>query len=435
MAGGDRKHGFANHRRILSLSTITLLLGAALGLFFASNALAVPPEVIFDAPSPADGALINTRTPGFAFHSDPAATRWECSSDGGATFGTCNIGNSGFTFSSLNDGPYTFVARAYDLDDNVIADGTRTFTVDATPPSVTITGPTGPTNADPVEFSFSSDDPAATFRCALNGTALSDCTSPQSFSAVPPGDHTFTVEAKDVAGNTNSQQQAFLVDVSPPETTIDSGPSDGSSTATPSFTFSASEPATFSCQLDGQVFLNCQSPFTTPGLADGPHDLQVTATDVAGNADPTPAQRFFTVHVPSVTTSTGPPTTSSNPTKFVGSFVLISGKRAELSRTRKVAVRLNCSGNRNCAGSVILTSAKRVRIDRRHKRRGRIIRLGSAKFAIPAGKTATVTITISRGKARIVRRLHRLDARVTVNDKDGAGRARSSTRTIRLRAR
>lgn len=85
-------------------------------------------------------------------------------------------------------------------------------------------------------------------------------------------------------------------DTTPPETTIDGGPPPLTNVPSAAFTFSSSEPegSTFRCTLDGAT-ASCSSPTRLPGLGDGPHDFAVAATDKAGNADPTPATRTFTV--------------------------------------------------------------------------------------------------------------------------------------------
>ena len=65
----------------------------------------------------------------------------------------------------------------------------------------------------------------------------------------------------------------------------------------PTFKFTSSEPnSTFECSVDGEPFHVCTRPFTTHHLADGQHTFAVRAIDAAGNVDPTPAQRTFTVH-------------------------------------------------------------------------------------------------------------------------------------------
>ncbi|MBA2384619.1 MAG: DNRLRE domain-containing protein, partial [Actinobacteria bacterium] len=85
-------------------------------------------------------------------------------------------------------------------------------------------------------------------------------------------------------------------DVTPPDTTINSGPSGTVGTADATFTFSANEgESTFACSLDGAGFASCTSPKAYTGLVDGSHTFEVRATDPVGNIDPSPASRTWTV--------------------------------------------------------------------------------------------------------------------------------------------
>lgn len=91
-------------------------------------------------------------------------------------------------------------------------------------------------------------------------------------------------------------ESAAPSDTTPPDTSITAGPPLTTADATPTFEFAATEtPATFACRLDAAAFAPCSSPHTTTRLADGAHGFEVVATDAAGNADPTPATRAFTV--------------------------------------------------------------------------------------------------------------------------------------------
>jgi hypothetical protein len=84
-------------------------------------------------------------------------------------------------------------------------------------------------------------------------------------------------------------------DTTPPETFIDSGPSGSVTETSASFTFSASEPSTFQCRLDGAAFTTCTSPMDYTNLAAGSHTFQVAATDGSSNVDASPAERIWTV--------------------------------------------------------------------------------------------------------------------------------------------
>jgi hypothetical protein len=56
------------------------------------------------------------------------------------------------------------------------------------------------------------------------------------------------------------------------------------------FRFSSDETATFSCSLDGAGWQPCAASTTYSTLEPGWHTLEVRATDLDGNTDPTPAQ-------------------------------------------------------------------------------------------------------------------------------------------------
>jgi subtilisin-like proprotein convertase family protein len=85
-------------------------------------------------------------------------------------------------------------------------------------------------------------------------------------------------------------------DTTAPDTTITSGPSGFVRNTSATFAFSSSEAAsTFQCSLDGAAFAPCSSPKSYSGLANKRHTFKVRATDGAGNLDPTPATRAWTV--------------------------------------------------------------------------------------------------------------------------------------------
>ncbi len=85
-------------------------------------------------------------------------------------------------------------------------------------------------------------------------------------------------------------------DTTPPETTIDSGPAGTVKHKDATFTFSSSEPnSIFECKLDADAFSACVSPTRYIGLVNGFHTFEVRATDAAGNTDPIPATRTWTV--------------------------------------------------------------------------------------------------------------------------------------------
>ena len=88
----------------------------------------------------------------------------------------------------------------------------------------------------------------------------------------------------------------IVADTEPPETKIVSGPSGSVDSQSASFQFAASERhAKFECKRDSGSWAQCSSPKSYSQLAAGAHAFAVRAIDRAGNVDPTPATRSWTV--------------------------------------------------------------------------------------------------------------------------------------------
>ena len=110
-------------------------------------------------------------------------------------------------------------------------------------------------------------------------------------------------------------------DSKPPETTITGGVPDAGATrdSTPVFEFGSSESdSSFTCRVDAASFAPCANPKVLGPLTEGSHTLDVVATDVNGNADPTPATRTFTVDTidPDISIDNAPRFTSDSTPRF-----------------------------------------------------------------------------------------------------------------------
>jgi hypothetical protein len=85
-------------------------------------------------------------------------------------------------------------------------------------------------------------------------------------------------------------------DLTPPQTTIVSGPGRPTGQRTARFAFVSSEAGgRFQCRLDAGAFKPCSSPRVYKGLKDGKHTFRVRAIDAAGNVDPSAAVRSWQI--------------------------------------------------------------------------------------------------------------------------------------------
>jgi len=185
---------------------------------------------------------------------------------------------------------------------------------DTIPPDTWVSGPPPQTSSSTATFFFDASESAVTFECRLDGTAFSACSSPTEYAGLSEGAHVFEVRATDSAGNTDPSPASheWIVDRSPPQTTITSGPSGTTASISARLEFASSEEgSSFACSLDDAPYEECSSPKLYGGLEDGTHTFAVYAIDLAGNADPTPASRTWTVdhtatEAPDTTVIAGP---------------------------------------------------------------------------------------------------------------------------------
>ncbi len=223
---------------------------------------------------------------------------------------------SGFVWpTALSDGPHRLTIRAIS-GAGLPTDQDIDFIVDTQAPSLTIDAPAqgqllnaaavGGTRSVSLAFSAGADSVETTCRID-SGALVSPCASPRAFTSVADGTHSFTVTVRDAAGNTRTASRDFTVDATAPDTRIDSGPAQSSTTddQTPTFAFRgvpASETTGFECQIDGGAFTSCGSggvgSTTLANLSAGSHQFAVRATDTAGNQDTTAESRTFTVSAP-----------------------------------------------------------------------------------------------------------------------------------------
>jgi DNA-binding beta-propeller fold protein YncE len=229
----------------------------------------------------------------FTFTANEQGATFQCKLDGGS-YGSCT---SPKTYNSLVQGSHTFYAQATDSHGFLGNQTTYAWTIDTTPPIASLTGyPASPTSSTSAQFTFISNEANSTFLCAKDSTTYTSCSSPKSYSSLGSGSHVFHVKAIDPAGNTQttSTNYTWMIDTTPPNVSIDSGPSGWVQSTDATFKFSSTDgAATFDCKLDGGSYAPCTSPTGYTGLVAGQHSFYVTATDAIGNTS-APAHHTWT---------------------------------------------------------------------------------------------------------------------------------------------
>ena len=233
-----------------------------------------------------------------------------------------NAGND--TFNALDNGPDTVDCGAGGGDAGTAdAVGTDTLigceNVNFPPETSIVAGPAdgGATNDTTPSYTLAAGEPA-TFAYRTDGGTFLPCPAECEIPALAEGPHQIEFRATDSTALVEQTplSRTVTVDTTAPNTQIDSGPVDGSTTGatTATYGFSSEAGAGFECSIDGGSFSGCSSPSTLNQLTNGSHTFDVRAVDAAGNADASPARR--TLHV-----DADPPETALKKPKLKGSRV------------------------------------------------------------------------------------------------------------------
>jgi photosystem II stability/assembly factor-like uncharacterized protein len=200
-------------------------------------------------------------------------------------------------YDAVAEGQHSFVARAIDPAGNrdsspVVVE----LEVDRTAPT-TIVDPVADDGLPERDIAFHSEDPEASFDCALDRNMFHPCSSPVHLTRLDDGNHIFWIHAHDLAGNLEQPDVGarFVVDTTGPGIRIVTGPPALSTQASASFKLAADEtPVTFECSLDGGAFASCSAPATVTVIDDRSHTFEAVAIDRYGNRSQTPASFSWT---------------------------------------------------------------------------------------------------------------------------------------------
>ncbi len=260
--------------------------------------------------SPADGEITNDATPTISGTSEPLARiRIVVDSTSKHEVTTALDGSwSWQPASDLTDGTHTVRVRAIAFGIAGSAEQ-RSFTVDTVAPEApSVSGPDSPTNSTDAEITFSAGAGTDYLACALDLEAPATCpASPAEVDSLSDAEHTYTVTAFDLAGNSTSTAVTWTVDTVVPTLSITSPQADDLlTTRDPELVFDAEAGSTTSCSVDGGTYESCVSPFFAHDLTDDDHYMSLQAVDAAGNIATATVSFAVDATAPTATIDSGP---------------------------------------------------------------------------------------------------------------------------------
>ncbi len=157
--------------------------------------------------------------------------------------------------------------------------------------------PSGVLATRTAQLRFHSTRSGASFECRHNDGGWKPCTSPHAPGGLSDGIHTLAVRSVGPEGwvQLTPAEARWRVEAAPPQTTITEPPDAAANH--PRIRFTADEPATFECRVDGGAWSSCghEGSWTMSGLPDGTHTAEVRARDDAGRLEAAPARWVFTL--------------------------------------------------------------------------------------------------------------------------------------------
>ncbi|HWJ65644.1 MAG TPA: Ig-like domain-containing protein [Nocardioides sp.] len=314
--------------------------GPAAASSFVVDTTAAAPVIT----SPATGTVTNDATIPLTGTGEPGATVTVRDENGDvvATAVVDGLGNWTAETIALAEGVHTLTATQVDgLGNTSPASSPVQVTVDLTAaPPVVDPLPDGGLTSDATPTITGTGEPGATVEVSIDGVVVGTTTVGEdgtwSFTPTDPladGSHTVTATQTDGAGNTSavSEPVTIVVDTTAPAAPEITSVADGDVLDDPTPTISGTgEPgATVEVSIDGVVVGTAEvaadgtwSVDVTSPLADGPHTVEATQTDDAGNTSaPTAVDVVVDTPVPPAPTVEAPATTDDRTPTISGTGV------------------------------------------------------------------------------------------------------------------
>ncbi|MFI5026430.1 MAG: hypothetical protein ACHQCI_06745 [Solirubrobacterales bacterium] len=156
----------------------------------------------------------NSRAASFGFSSAAGVTNL-CKLDGGSWAGC----SSGVSYGGpLSEAVHTFAVKSRDTSGRESSETSFSWRVDITKPPVPVieSGPSATIRSTSAAFVFSDAEAGVTLLCQQGGSSWSACTSPKSYTGLSETAHTFSVKARDLAGNESAAAtRSWAIEASP----------------------------------------------------------------------------------------------------------------------------------------------------------------------------------------------------------------------------
>ncbi len=212
--------------------------------------------------------------------------------------------------TTVPDGPIALKARAYDAAGNVGVSQPQILNVDNTLPDTQITqGPASVTTSTDASFSFIASEDDTTFLCSLDNVPFSLCASPQAYTGLSIGNHTFAVQAMDAAGNTDTTPAQYSWTIVAADTPTSTATPTG--TATPTDTATATATATATNTPTNTPNAPTNTPTNTPNApTNTPTNTPNAPTNTPTNTPNTPTSTA--TNTPTSTATNTPTSTATS---------------------------------------------------------------------------------------------------------------------------
>lgn len=251
----------------------------------------IAPAIIVDQSAP---QLTNVKNVSATFHatdSGSGVSQLFCILPGQISAMPCADGK--YAGLGLDDGGYMVQFLASDNAGNISAPLGLSFTVDTTPPEVTLSAtPPALSGGTSATFAFSGTDNLSGishFECRLDLQAVyAACATGQSYVGLGDGSHSFAVHAVDNAGNISKDAAyTWVIDTTAPSIEFTKTPPPISNSKNALFAFDGKDDmgvalTQFECRLNGAGFAACTSPDTLSGLTEGKNVFGVRGISAYG---------------------------------------------------------------------------------------------------------------------------------------------------------